>query len=138
MRREILHRDGGFTLLEVLVAFIIAALALAALTQGASTGLQSVRVSGHAQEAVSRARSRLAAIGHGVPLRPGDGEGDDGGGFRWRSRIVLAAPAERGELNQPRPVLYDVAVTIEWRTDGGVRQVTLSTQRLGTAPPEPP
>lgn len=133
-----MRREVGFTLLEVLVAFIIAALALAALTQGASTGLRSVRVSGHVQEAVSRARSRLAAIGHGVPLQPGEQEGDDGGGFRWRSRITPAATAERGEPNEPRPVLYELAMTIEWRMDGGVRQVALSTQRLGLAPPEPP
>lgn len=136
--REALRQDRGFTLLEVLVAFIIAALALAALTQGAASGLRSVRVSGHVQEAVSRARSRLAAIGHGVPLQPGDQEGDDGGGFRWRLRVAPAATTERSERNEPRPVLYDVAMTIEWRMDGGVRQVALSTQRLGSAPPEPP
>lgn len=133
-----MRREAGFTLLEVLVAFIIAALALAALTQGAASGLHSVRVSGHVQEAVSRARSRLAAIGHGVTLQPGDQEGDDGGGFRWRSRITPAVAAQRGEPNEPRPVLYEISMTIEWRMDGGVRQVALSTQRLGLAPPEPP
>ncbi len=137
-----MRREAGFTLLEVLVAFIIAALALTALTQGAAIGLRSVQVSGHVQEAVSRAKSRLAAIGHGVPLQPGEQEGDDGGGFRWRLRVApattdRAAPSSTGRA-EPRPVLYDLAMTIEWRMDGGVRQVALSTQRLGVAPPEPP
>ena len=98
MRREVRRREGGFTLLEVLVAFAIAAAALTALTQGALGGLHSVRVSGHVQEATSRARSRLATLGRGVPLAPGEQEGDDGGGFRWRQRVAPAGdPLPGGE-----------------------------------------
>ena len=131
-------REGGFTLLEVLVAFAIAAAALAALTQGALGGLQSVRVSGHAQEAVARARSRLAVLGPAVPLAPGEQEGDDGGGFRWRQRVAPVGdplPAPRGAA---RPVLLDVSVAVSWRLDGRAREVVLRTRRLGLLPPEPP
>lgn len=134
-------REHGFTLLEVLVAFVIAAVALGALTQGAAGGLQSARVSGHYQEALSRARSRLAALGAAVV--PGDQQGDDGGGFSWRVRVTPLATAGRARegVDPERPgraVLLGVTVRIAWRMDGGEREVTLATERVGLAPPEPP
>ena len=67
----------GFTLLEVMVAFAIAALALAALTQAALGGLHATQAAAHTQEALSLAQSRLAA----VALNPRAGEQS---GDRWR------------------------------------------------------
>lgn len=138
-------RDGGFTLLEVLAAFVIAALALGALTQGAAGGLQSARVAGHYQEALSRAQSRLATIGAtlGAAPAPGVQDGDDGGGYRWRVSVVQIATAARGRggADPPRPgraQLLAVTVRVSWRMDGGERDVVLATERLVTAPPEPP
>ena len=133
-----MRREAGFTLLEVLVAFAIAAAALTALTQGALGGLHSVRVSGHVQEATSRARSRLATLGRGVPLLPGEQEGDDGGGFRWRQRVAPAGDPLPAAAGAARPVLLDVSVAVSWRLDGRAREVVLRTQRLALLPPEPP
>ena len=137
-------REDGFTLLEVLVAFIIAALAVAALLQGAAGGLQGTRVAAHYQEAVARAQSRLAALSAGLQAGnqgASDAGGDDGGGFLWRAS-VQAGPAvavpHPGTQGIDRVVLYAVTVSVSWRMDGGARQVTLSTQRLGVAPLEPP
>lgn len=133
-------REHGFTLLEVLVAFVIAALALGALTQGAAGGLQSARVSGHYQEALSRARSRLATLETPVP---GEQGGDDGGGYSWQVRVTPIATAGRARegidpMRPGRAVLLGVVVRISWRMDGGEREVALATERVTTAPPEPP
>ena len=133
--------DKGFTLLEVLVAFVIAALALGALTQGAAGGLQSARVSGHYQEALSRAQSRLAIL-ETAPT-PGEQRGDDGGGFNWQVNVAPIATAGRPRegIDPPRPgraMLLAVTVRVSWRMDGGERAVMLATERLGPAPPEPP
>lgn len=138
--------DRGFTLLEVLIAFVIAALALVALTQGVAGGLQSSQVAAHTQQAVSRARSHLAALM--IPV-PGDTSGDDGGGYRWRQVVTadaVAAPARPGlgtssgspPLRARRPILYGVTVTISWQLDGGERSVALATQRLAEAPADGP
>ncbi len=137
-------RGRGFTLLEVLVAFVIAALALSALSEGAIGGLHAARVSGRYEEAVSRARSHLAAIGHGMPLAAGEQAGDDGGGFRWRTRIgmVASAPIARGGAavveGGSRAVLYGVTVVIAWNDNGTERQVRLETRRVGSAPASAP
>ncbi len=134
-------REDGFTLLEVLVAFVIAALALGALTQGAAGGLQSARVSGHYQEALARAQSRLATLD--TAPAPGEQRGDDGGGYAWQVNVTPLATAARSRngadpARPGRAMLLEVTVRISWRMDGGNREVVLATERLGLAPPEPP
>src|ERR1700712_52884 len=90
-------RDAGFTLLEVLVAFVIAALALGVLFQGAMEGLGAVHLADRTTEALSRARSHLAAVGHGIPLRTQTQQGEDGSGFSWSLAI---RPLESAPLSQ--------------------------------------
>ena len=155
-----MRSERGFTLLEVLVAFIIAALALGVLFQGALGGLQSVRVAGHYEEALSRARSHLATLDRGGALVAGERTGDDGSGFHWRIRIAplataavaaAAAPALPGAVasgaasapdaagpSAARAALYAVRVTVSWTSDGGAREVVLDSERVGPAPPRAP
>lgn len=120
MRAE---RAAGFTLLEALVAFAILALALTALLQGALSGLRATQAAGRTEEALARARSRLAAL-EAAPLGPSDQRGEDGGGFTWRTRIVPQA-------NAGGVTLYAVSVAVGWRDGGTPREVRLDTQRLG-------
>lgn len=127
-------RQRGFTLLEVLVALVIAGLAIGALLQGALGGLQSARIAGHYDEALSRARSRLAILSHGAPVAPGVLQGDDGGGFLWRTQVSALAMLPGSPGQATRPALYAVAVTIAWRMDGPERSVRLDSQVLATAP----
>ena len=130
----------GFALLEVLVAFVIAALALGGLASAALGGLRATAAAGRYEEALARARSHLAAIGRGGPMVPGEQEGDDGGGFHWRSRIALlaAVPVAGGGTaatpDAPRLGLYAVGVEISWQG----RQVSLRTERVAAAPPAAP
>ena len=131
MARNGLENDAGFTLLEVLVAAAIAALALAVLFQGAVSGVQTARVADHVQEAVSRARSRLAVLEHGAPPLPGDQSGDDGSGFHWRSRVTQVGFGTG-------VALYDLAVAESWTTDGGTREVVLHGRLVAPAPREAP
>jgi Tfp pilus assembly protein PilV len=120
-------RAGGFTLLEVLVAFLIGGLALAALTDGARQALRAGRVSGQTEEALARARSRLAAVLVQGALQPLDQQGDDGHGFQWFIRVTPVAAA-------PVATLYEVRVAVAW--PGGTdapRRVELVTRQLGPA-----
>jgi general secretion pathway protein I len=124
-----MRAERGFTLLEVLVAFAIAALALGVMFRAIGTGLGSAAVAARYQQALSRARSHLAAAG--VRLVPGTQSGEDGGGFSWRVRISVTAqgpPLPAGV----RAVLYAVRVTESWDADGRTRAVTLETERAAT------
>lgn len=131
-----MRRDDGFTLLEVLVAFVIAAMALGLLFEAAADGVTAVRAAGRTEEAVSRAKSHLAALGRDVMLADGTFEGDDGDGYRWRIRIAPVATSAPAALPAPggvRPwplTLYAIAVTLSWTQDGRDYEVVLRTERL--------
>jgi general secretion pathway protein I len=120
--------EHGFVLLEVLVAFAIAALALSLLIGGSLEGLRGTQRAARTEEALSHARSHLAALGHGEDIVPGLRETDDGGGFSARVRAAVIA---RGDPASGL-VLYGVSVTILWSEDGAARSVTLDSQRVAT------
>ncbi len=116
-------RDSGFTLLEVMVAFIIAALASIILYKAGFSALGEDETAARYQEAVVRAQSHLAALGTLTKLQSEQLGGDDGGGFHWQ--VNIAAGPSVGKLT-----LYSVRVTERF----GSRAVTLSTKKLGSGP----
>lgn len=134
-----MRSERGFTLLEVVIALTIAVIAVSALFRGISTGLGAVRTAGRYEEAVSRAKSHLAALGHDGPLVEGELNGDDGRGFHWRSSVQpigTSKPKPQDTqgfaLPQPPPVgLYAVIVGISWTDGGRRREVVLRTERVG-------
>ncbi len=126
---------SGFTLLEVVVALAIAALALVGLFQAGSGGLFAADTAARAEEAVQRAQSHLAAIGRDAALVAGDSDGDDGGGYRWRLRVQPIATRPVGTAdNLPATTitLFDVEVGVSWHARGHDRAVVLKTLRLGS------
>ena len=136
MSVERMPRSAGFTLLEVVVALAIAAIALVGLFQAGSGGLFAVDTAARVQEAVQRAQSHLAAVGRDAALVEGDFTDEDGGGYRWRLRVrpvtTRQVPAAAGNANATE-TLFDVEVAISWPGHSGDRAVVLKTLRLGTA-----
>jgi general secretion pathway protein I len=126
---------AGFTLLEVLVALTIAALALVGLFRAGGDGLFAVDVASRTEEALERAQSHLAALGRDVALLQGDSEGVDGGGYRWSLRVMSVASwpvvATIGAPRSPA-ILFDVEVAISWPAHGPARSVILKTRRVAT------
>jgi general secretion pathway protein I len=129
----------GFTLLEVIVALIIAGMAAMALFDAVGSGLHSTQTAALYDQAIVRAKSRLAAASQGSKLEPGDWRGDDGGGFQWRLRVtpLATASAHPTALAGPGGVasfpvtLYAVSVWIGWNDGKTVRDVHLDTQQVG-------
>jgi len=132
--------DAGFTLLEVVVAFIIAALALSALFGGGLAGLSATAVSARYQEALARAQSHLAAATSEGALTASDRQGDEGNGYHWRVRVTAAAVggSSRAAPDGPAPALYDIVVQESWRVEDRSRVITLQTRRAGQAPGRTP
>lgn len=131
-------REAGFTLLEVLVAFAIAAPALTLLYRQGLVSMNVTRTAAAYQEAISRAQSRLDALGDDG-LVAGERTGDEGGGFRWRTRIAPVAstppprPVPRGSRYAGGTTLYAVIVEVSWSAPSGTRTFALDTRRLGPA-----
>jgi general secretion pathway protein I len=129
-----MRNERGFMLLEVLIAFAIAALAVTVLFRAAHDGLRAAAVAGRYEEALVRARSHLAALGIAVAAM--DTQGEDGGGFHWHARVApigsaVTGPDAIGDVPAIRATLYSVSVVVSWREGGRTRAVELDSERLG-------
>jgi general secretion pathway protein I len=135
--------DRGFTLIEALIAFAIAALALGVLFQAASSALTETARAAHLEGAVERARSHLAEAG---ALIGGAGErvetGDDGALYHYRIEITPGrhAFARRGGDGPDPPLrnrvaLYRVTVEERWSEASRDRVFRLTSERLYVGPP---
>jgi general secretion pathway protein I len=127
-------RQRGFTLLEIIIAFAVLALALTLLLGTLSGSVREVRASSDAGRAALHAQSLLDQVGVGEALRPGnrDGEFEDGR-YRWRLAIdPYVDPARRArdtiEPGAPRLMLLDLHV--EWGGGGPRERLDLQSLRL--------
>ncbi len=118
---------GGFTLVEMLVAFTILAVALVALMQVFGTGFRGLRASEAHALAVMQARSTLERVGTEVPMQPGEWAGTFDNGSRWTTRVRAYEPEGEAEQSAQTVVPYEVEVTVTWDDD---RSVSLKTLRL--------
>jgi general secretion pathway protein I len=134
---------SGFVLLEVMVAFLIVALAVGVLYHAILTGLREAQIASRYEQALSRARSRLALAEGSDTLVSGDHQGDDGSGFGWRLRVTpidstMVRPFGPAGLRPAAGVpvtLYAVSIWVSWRDFSQRRSVRLDTELLGQASP---
>jgi general secretion pathway protein I len=137
------NQASGFSLLEVLVAFVIVALVGTALFQLFGGALNNVSVADEYSRGVLLAESRLAAAAvEAAPLREGGDQGStEDGKYSWTTKIEpylgpgTTADQERiGQLAAVR--LWRVSVTVSWPgTLGNQRSLSLATVRLTTKQP---
>ncbi|MDH3577290.1 MAG: prepilin-type N-terminal cleavage/methylation domain-containing protein [Gammaproteobacteria bacterium] len=121
----------GYTLIEVLVAFMILALALTVLLRIFSSGLRNVSASSDYTRAVLVAEAQLAAAGVSDVLLPGETQGDEGRHFHWTRVIRDYVPSEGYDREALLVPAYHITVIVEWQHAGGTRQIDLSSIRLG-------
>lgn len=124
------RQQRGFTLIEILVAFMILAMSLTVIFRIFSGGLRNVALSEDYARAVLVAESQLAAIGVSEPLEHGVTSGEWGARFRWERVVEPYQPWEQEkELSAPL-LAYTVTVNVDWEHAGRTRQVKLSSVRL--------
>jgi general secretion pathway protein I len=120
----------GFSLLEVLVAFIILALALGVLMRIFSGGLGNISAAEHYSRAVAIAESELANVGVESPLAEGERTGEVEPGYSWRTAVQRFEASTQPMEGALVPIdLYQVDVTVKWdsaaKNPPSVRFVTL-------------
>ncbi len=118
----------GFTLIEVLVAFAIAALLLVALLRILTLSLAGSERSEIDTRATLLAQSTLDAVGVVAPLAEGDVAELESAPFHIHATVERYG--EAGTSPQYL-VLYRVSATVSWRDGRRERSVSLSTLRLG-------
>ena len=140
MTRRPPHRRaaaGGYTLIEVVVAFGLLALALSLLLGAMTNATKQVKLSDEYGRAALHAQSLLDQAGVGEALVPGrkDGELEDGR-YRWELTVSpYRDPSVQKKQEQilGAPQLMQLALVLHWG-DGGPRQ-TLAIHSLRLVTP---
>jgi general secretion pathway protein I len=102
----------GFSLLEVIAAILLLALAFAALLHVAGASLHLADQSGQISRADMWAQAKLDALGVAEPLIVGESDGDFGKDYRWHLRV---APWQDDTLPADSPLaLYRVDLDVRW------------------------
>ena len=125
-----LRREGGFTLIEVMAAFMVFALLFGVLLQILSTSVANTRLSGDYTRAALWAQSKLDALGLEEMLEPGTRSGRFDERFSWMLEVREELVADdRGLDALEIPVnLYHVTLIVEWGEDRP-RQAVFETLR---------
>ncbi|MES2934266.1 MAG: type II secretion system protein, partial [Pseudomonadota bacterium] len=121
IRLQMRHASRGFSLLEVLVAFVILAMVLGVLMEIFAGGLRNVGRASETQHAVLLAQSKLAAVGIEVPLAAGEVNGEFDKTYRWQVSIKPYQdnqPTAADDSGLPVPILpvmlFEVEVRVLW------------------------
>ncbi len=134
------RKPRGFSLLEILVAFVLLALAMTALMQIFSTSLNGTGVADHYAKATMLAQSKLASTGVEEALREGTTNGTFDELYTWK----VSVKAYEDPLSPPNPAnqqfvfvkLYEVEASVSFPADDQrTRNVTLTKLLLGPRDP---
>ncbi|MCB1613186.1 MAG: prepilin-type N-terminal cleavage/methylation domain-containing protein, partial [Xanthomonadales bacterium] len=109
-------RQQGFTLIEVLVAFIVFVLIFGAVLDALGMAMRNTRRSAEVSEAALWAQSKLDAVGTIEELEEGNERGEFNQQFRWELDIrKQEVPRTDGLASDTFPVdLYRVDLTVSW------------------------
>ncbi len=119
----------GFTLIEVLVAFVILALFLGAMLPSLSASLSATRTSNDTLTATAYAQSLIAGVGVEGLITEGEFT-NTLEQTRFTSRLTVRPYDGPAAATGAR--LYEVTARIGWRDGVRQRTVSLTTLRYGT------
>ena len=129
-----MRRQRGYSLLEVIIAFALLALALTLLLGSLSGAARPVHGADLRTRATLHAQSLLAQLGAGEALQPGRQEGGfERDRYRWQLDVApFADPlAARAQRDPGAPQLLDVRLQVRW---GEGRGQALQWRTLRLAP----
>jgi general secretion pathway protein I len=132
-------RQRGFTLVEILVAMVVLAVAAVSLLQSFAGGLRATDSARQRTYAMLLAQSKLAVVGIELALEAGASEGRFDDRFAWRVVISPAgdgAPAEDAGAIATAVEVMNVTVTVSWPALDPSGSVQLTSARLGRREPD--
>ncbi|WP_376692660.1 type IV pilus modification PilV family protein [Wenzhouxiangella sp. EGI_FJ10409] len=123
-------REGGFTLIEIMAAFMVFALLFGVTLQILSTSVGNTRLSGEYTQAALWAQSKLDGLGLEQMIEPGVTQGSFSDSYDWTLEInETEVVDERGlDAQDELPIaLYHVRLVVEWGE--GRREAVFETLR---------
>jgi general secretion pathway protein I len=129
-----MQRHKGFSLLEILVAFVIMAVALTIVLRIFGSGVNNAVISEEYTIAVQIAESLLARTGVDTPLEIGDISGNEAGKYFWTISTSLREqnsvtnnqtqntqqnPAQNGQVTS----LFAIIVRVTWDDESSSQRV---------------
>lgn len=122
----------GFSLLEILVAFSIMAIAMGMLLSIFSSGLRNASVSEDYTAAVQIAEALMAGVGVEKPLQQGQASGVENEKYRWELTVApFNLATETFDTKTIPAQLFMVTVIVSWGGgNGNERQFELTTLKL--------
>ena len=151
------HKSGGFTLIELVAAFVIFALGFGVLLQILSGALHTTTQSAEYTQAAMWAQSLLDTQGIGEPLQEGASSGRFDDRYSWQLNVTryepppvtttvapLTTPDAGGLITQNQQLdLFQLDLVVNWGTVYLMHHARFSTVRVMNPPlqaglPSPP
>lgn len=120
--------EKAFTLVEILVALVVLAVAAVPLLQSFAGGLRASDGARQQSYAMLLAQSKMAAVGTELPLEPGAIEGRFDNRFAWE--VIIAAEADAASQDAPGTEVMSVTVTVSWPSENRRNSIELTSARL--------
>ena len=105
MARAPFGKSGGFTLLELLLAFVVFSLGFATVLEILSGSMRNTVRARHYSEAALTAQSVMGQVGLDIPLQSGQSASGEAGDYEWQVDIVSYSG---GAQNQHSVALADL------------------------------
>ena len=139
-----MKHQRGYSLLEVIVAFALLALALTLLLGSLSGAARQVHNADLRTRAMLHAQSLLAATGIEQPLQEGRSQGDwEDGRYRWELQVEpyvdarASAPPQAAATAVSGPTLAQLTLQVRWGEGNGELLQWRSLRLLPNTPEAP-
>ena len=133
MRPATLRRNSGFTLLEILVAFIVLAIAGGALLQLFQGGLRNVAHASDYSRAALHALSKLAELEARSDLIEGEEAGSFDDDYHWRLSLTGYVEPEGGPPPAAGLKPLQATLTVVWGDGDDQRSYRVDTLLLAAS-----
>jgi len=122
---------GGFTLIEVVVAFAILSVGLTVIIELFAGGLRLARVSEEYTKAVNHGRIKMEEIAVKPKIEEGSEEGKFDETFRWRVGVkkVDVLPMEKKPDLKVPVELFQIQVKVIWQSGSKERSASIETYK---------
>ena len=121
------HSQSGFSLIEMVAAFLVFAIAMGVLMEILASSVHSTRASNAYTMAALWAESKLDTIGVGAPIEAGSTNGRFDDSYSWQLDIQLIDPASV----EPPPQQYATGGGDAMQSSGMQQRMTTSAGNAG-------